>query len=164
MTKDDLIDKIQAGRRRLEASLAGLNEQDMAQPGAMGDWSIKDILGHIAMWESRLVTTLYAIERGATPKMFHTQAEVDKANAESYAEQRDRPVERVLSDFYAVHTQLLKRLGNVPERDLSDPHRFKWMEGEALEKLVSGDTCEHYDEHRPAIEAWRSRQPGSESG
>jgi hypothetical protein len=26
-----------------------------------------------------------------------------------------------------------------------------------LEKLVAGDTFEHYAEHRPAIEAWRKK-------
>jgi uncharacterized protein (TIGR03083 family) len=157
MTKRELLEAIQKGRAEFEAMLAGLSPAQMTTPGVMGEWSVKDILGHLAMWESRLVTTLYAIERGATPKMFHTQAEVDKANAESYAEQRDRPLDRVLSDFHAVHAQLLKRLETVTDRDLTDPQRFKWMEGELLEKLVASDTFDHYAEHRPMIEAWRSR-------
>ncbi len=156
--KTELLEKIRASRERLEASLAGLSEQDMTQPGVMSEWSVKDILGHIAMWESRLVTTVFTAEHGATPQMFRTPAEVDKANAESDAEQRSRPLERVLSDFHAVHTQLLKRLGTLAERDLTDPRRWKWMEGEPLEKLVASDTFEHYAEHRPAIEAWRGQR------
>jgi len=156
MTKRELLDANQKGRAELEAALDGLTPGQMTLPGASGEWSVKDILGHIAMWESRLVTTLYAIERDATPKMFHTPAEVDQANAESYAEQRDRPLERALSDFHAVHAQLLKRLERVKESDLTDPQRFRWMEGEPLEKLVASDTFVHYAEHRPAIEARRS--------
>ena len=78
---------------------------------------------------------------------------MDQANAESFAEQRDRPLDRVLADFHGVHIQLLKRLEAVKERDLNDPKRFKWMEDEPLEKLVAGDTFAHYAEHRPAIEA-----------
>ncbi len=152
MTRRELLEAIQRGRAEFEAALAGLTQEQMTAPGATGEWSVKDILGHIAMWESRLVTTLYAIERGATPKMFHTQAEVDQANAESYAEQRDRPLDRVLSDFHAVHAQLLRRLETVKERDLTDPKRFEWTEGDPLAKLVASDTFEHYAEHRPAIE------------
>jgi len=152
MTKPELLQAIQKGRADFEAALAELSPEQMTAPGAMGEWSVKDILGHIGMWESRLVTTLYAIEQGATPQTFHTQAKVDKANAESYAEQRDRPLDRVLADFHGVHKQLLKRLEAVKERDLNDPKRFKWMEGEPLEKLVAGDTFVHYAEHRPAIE------------
>jgi hypothetical protein len=160
MTKRELLEAIQKGRAEFEAVLAGLTPEQMTAPGVMGEWSVKDTLGHIAVWESRLVTTLYAVERGATPKMFRTQAEVDKANAESYAEQRDRPLDRVLSDFHGVHAQLLKRLEAARERDLTDPHRFKWMEDDPLEKLVAGDTFGHYVEHRPAIAAWRSRIAG----
>jgi uncharacterized protein (TIGR03083 family) len=151
MTRQELLQVIRKGRAEFEEALTELTPEQMTAPGAMGEWSVKDILGHIAMWESRLVTTLYTIERGATPKMFHTQAEVDKANAESYAEQRGRPLERVLADFHAVHAQLLKRLETVKERDLTDPKRFEWMEGEPLERLVIGDTFEHYAEHHSAV-------------
>ena len=156
MTKRELLKAIQKGRADFEAALAKLSPEQMTAPGAMGEWSVKDILGHISMWESRLVTILYAIERGATPQTFHTQAKVDQANAESFAEQRERPLDRVLADFHAVHVQLIKRLDALKERDSTAAKRFEWMEGEPLEKLVAGDTFEHYAEHRPAIEALRS--------
>jgi uncharacterized protein (TIGR03083 family) len=152
MTKRELLEAIQKGRAEFEAALAKLSPEQMVAPGVMGEWSVKDILGHIGMWESRLVTILYAVERGATPsQLVHTQAEVDKVNAGSYAEQRDRPLDRVLADFHGVHRQLLKRLDAVEENDLFDPKRFQWMEGESLAKLVAGDTFEHYAEHRSAI-------------
>lgn len=158
MNKRELLDAIQKERTAFEAAFARLTPDQMAAPGVMDEWSVKDILGHIAMWESRLVTILYSIERGVVPKMLHGQAEVDKLNAESFVEQRGRPLERVLADFNAVHVQLLKRLDALKDRDLTDPKRWKWMEGEPLEKLVAGDTFEHYAEHRPAIEAFRDRQ------
>jgi uncharacterized protein (TIGR03083 family) len=154
VTKSELLVLIQKERSDFEAALAGLTPEQMTAPGVMGEWSVKDILGHIAMWESRLVTILYSVERGVAPKMLRS-SDVDKVNAESYAEQRERPFDRVLADFHAVHAQLLKRLDTLEECDLSDPKRFEWMEGEPLEKLVAADTFEHYAEHRPMIEAWR---------
>ena len=152
MTKQEMLKRIQKEREAFEAVLEGLTPEQMTAPGVMGEWSVKDILGHMAMWESRLVTILYSNERGVSPKMLQGQAEVDRVNAESYAEQRERALDRVLADFHAVHAQLLKRLDKLTDRDLSDPKRFKWMEGEPLEKLVAGDTFEHYAEHRPMIE------------
>jgi uncharacterized protein (TIGR03083 family) len=158
MTRRELLDAIQKERAVFEAAFAGLTSEQLTTPGVMGEWSVKDILGHVAMWESRLVTILYSVEHGVAPKMLHGQAEVDKVNAESYTEQRERPLDRVLADFHAVHVQLLKRLDTLKKRDLSDSRRFEWMEGEPLEKLVAGDTFEHYAEHRSAIEAWRKSQ------
>lgn len=154
MTKRELLEAIHKGRAEFEAALVDLTPEQMMTPRAGGGWSAKDTLGHIAVWESRLVTMLYAIERGVAPKVIRAE-QVDQFNAESLAEQRDRPLERVLSDFHAVHAQLLKRLGDVPERDLFDPRRFAWMEGEPLARMVAADTFEHYAEHRPAIEAMR---------
>jgi uncharacterized protein (TIGR03083 family) len=156
MTKRELLDAIQKERAAFEAALAGLTPEQMTTPGVMGEWSVKDILGHIAMWEARLVTLLYSIERGVAPKMLRS-SDVDKVNAESHAEQRERPLDRVRADFHAVHAQSLKRLDTLKERDLSDPKHFKWLEGEPLEKLVASDTFEHYAEHRLAIEAWRQK-------
>lgn len=156
MTKLELLEAIQQERAAFEATLAGLTPEQMTAPGVMGEWSVKDLLGHVAMWESRLVTILYSVERGVEPKTLRS-SEVDRVNAESYVEQRERPLDRVLSDFHAVHVQLLKRLDALQDRDLSDSKRFPWMEGEPLEKLVAGDTFEHYAEHRPAIEAWRKK-------
>ena len=156
MTKRELLLAIQQERAAFEAAWAGLTPEQMTAPGVMGEWSVKDLLGHVAMWESRLVTILYSVERGVAPKTLGS-SEVDRVNAESYVEQRERPLDRVLADFHAVHVQLLKRLDALADRDLSDSKRFPWMEGEPLEKLVAGDTFEHYAEHRPAIEAWRKK-------
>ena len=156
MTKRELLLAIQQERAAFEAALAGLTPEQMTAPGVMGEWSVKDLLGHVALWESRLVTILYSVERGVAPKTLGS-SEVDRVNAESYAEQRERPLGRVLADFHAVHVQLLKRLDALADRDLSDSKRFPWMEGEPLEKLVAGDTFEHYAEHRPAIETWRKK-------
>jgi len=157
MTKSELLEAIRKGRAEFEAVLADLTPEQMTARGAEGGWSVKDTLAHVAVWESHLVTMLYAIERGATPKVIRA-TEVDQFNAESLAEQRDRPLDRVLSDFHAVHAQLLKRLEAVPERDLFDPRRFEWMKGEPLARMVAGDTFEHYAEHCPAIEILRSEK------
>ena len=157
MTKRELLAAIQKEREALETVLAGLSPGQMTAAGVMGEWSVKDLLGHMAMWEARLVMLLYTLERGVEPKLPRGQAQVAKINAESFAEQRERPLERVLSDFHAVHAQLLKRLEAVKERDLADAKRYKWLEGDTLEKLVAANTFEHYAEHRPMIEMWRNR-------
>jgi uncharacterized protein (TIGR03083 family) len=160
MNKGILLETIQKEREAFEASFADLTPEQMTMPSAMGEWSVKDILGHIAMWESWLVTLLYSIERGVAPKLPRS-SDVDKINAQSYAEQRERPEERVVADFHAVHAQLLKRLDVVKERDLTDPQRFSWAKGRPLEEFVANNTYEHYAEHRPAIEAWHLQLPGS---
>ncbi len=53
MTKDELIKKIETEWDNLQAALDGLTEEQMHQPGVVGEWSIKDILAHITAWQTR---------------------------------------------------------------------------------------------------------------
>jgi hypothetical protein len=51
MNKTQLLDLIQAARADFETLLAGIPEAWMTEPGVEGEWSIKDIIAHIA-WAS----------------------------------------------------------------------------------------------------------------
>ena len=51
MNREQLLKKIDTPWAALRASYAGLNEAQLAQPGVTGDWSVIDILAHVAAWE-----------------------------------------------------------------------------------------------------------------
>jgi hypothetical protein len=87
---------------------------------------------------------------------------VDTLNAQFHQEQKDRSLERILEDLHDVHLALLNRLETFPEEALTDPKHYKWMKGEALTRMVAGDSFEHYREHAADIRVWRQRM-GSES-
>ena len=59
MTKDELIKQIETEWDNLQAALDGLTEEQMHQPGVVGEWSIKDILAHIAACQTLLIATLF---------------------------------------------------------------------------------------------------------
>ena len=39
----------------------------MIQPGVVGQWSLKDILVHLTLWEAELVTLLFQARQGQKP-------------------------------------------------------------------------------------------------
>ena len=57
MRKGELLDRLAEERANLLRAIEGLEEGEMNLPGAEGEWSVKDLLGHIAAWEreARLV-------------------------------------------------------------------------------------------------------------
>jgi hypothetical protein len=156
MTKDELIAALEEGWDALLRAIEGLSDEQMTEMPVTGAWTVKDLLAHIAVWESRLVTDLYKAERGVAPTLIDSAAQVDKLNAQFYAEQKDRPLERVLEDLHDVHLALLNRLEALPERVLTDPRKYKWMKGEPLSQFVAGDSYEHYREHAAEVRVWRS--------
>jgi hypothetical protein len=155
MTKDELIQKIESEWDNLQASLDGLTEEQMHQPGVVGEWTIKDILAHITAWQTRLITTLFKAERGVTPEMTEAGKTVDQMNEKFYREMKDRSFDQVWDDLDSSYHQLLSRLEGWKEKDLFDPKRFKWMKGDPFAAYIAGDSYEHYEEHAAQIRAWR---------
>ena len=155
MTKDELINKIEGEWGNLQASLDGLTEEQMHQPGVVGDWTIKDILAHITAWQTRLITALFKAEKGFTPDTTEGGPTVDQLNEKFYREMKDRPFDQVWDDLDSSYHQLLGRLAGWKEKDLFDPKRFRWMQGEPFEVYIAGDSYEHYAEHAAQIREWR---------
>ena len=157
MTKQELIGRIEQDWAKLQASLDGLTEEQMHAPGVVGEWSIKDVLAHIAAWQSRLITAMFKAERGFTPDTTEGGAIVDRLNEQWYREMKDRPFEQVWDDLDSSYHQLLGRLEGWKEKDLFDSKRFKWMKGEPFVAYIAGDSYEHYVEHVEQIEAWKKQ-------
>jgi len=158
MTKDEVIANLEREWEALQAAIADLNDEQMTEMPVAGSWTVKDLLAHIAVWESRLVTALFKAERGFVPDLVDSDEQVDQLNAQFYHEQKDRPLERILEDLHDVHLALLNRLETFPEKALIDPKKYKWMKGEPLSRMVAGDSFEHYREHAADIRAWREKQ------
>jgi hypothetical protein len=158
MTKAKLIESIEREWAALEAAIDGLDDRQMVEALVIGKWTVKDILAHIAVWESRLVTDLFKIERGVTPETPGlNDAQVEQLNERYYNEQRDRSLERILEDIQGVHLALLNRLEDFPEKALIDPKKYKWMSGKPLSEWIGEDSHVHYREHAQDIRAWRER-------
>jgi hypothetical protein len=155
MTKDELIKKIETEWDNLQAALDGLTEEQMHQPGVVGEWTIKDILAHITAWQTRLITTLFKAEKGVTPDTTEAGQTVDQMNEKFYREMKDRSFDQVWDDLDASYHQILSRLEGWKEKDLFDPQRFKWMKGQPFAEYIAGDSYEHYAEHAAQIREWR---------
>jgi len=166
MDKAQLLDEMKRGYTALETVLAPLDQQQMTTPGITGDWSIKDILAHLAVWQNYLVIRLQAAARNEVPAIqgiLSDEGEVsaiDRLNAGFYEENKSRPLDDVMADLRKTYRQIVEMTKALSDEDLTEPQRFAWMKGNALWELVAGDTYEHYQEHLQSIQEWlnKSRQ------
>ena len=159
MTKDELLRAIQKSRAELEAVLAGLTEEQMTDPGVMGDWSVKDILSHLTAWEAETVTLLAKTKQGKQPAAGHSDKEIDALNARWYKENKNRPLNHVLADHAGVRKQLLRQLESCSEAELNAPR--PWLKNRAVGEWVIGDTFEHEAEHLMSLREWRQNKLGA---
>ncbi len=158
ITKAELLERIRAARRDLEAVLMDIPEEQMLQPGVMGDWSVKDILAHLVSWEKSMVRWITQAVEGETPEIPQTDEEIDQLNARFYLENRDRPLGEVLADFHRSYQAALARVATTSERDLIDPQRFPFRQGRPLWYNAAGNTWWHYEEHAESLRSWLRSQ------
>ncbi|MCC6904228.1 MAG: DinB family protein [Anaerolineae bacterium] len=157
MSKQDIIQEVKEARASLLQALDGLSEEHMRRAGAVGIWSIKDVLAHLAACESELVTALNQASPRHAPAIVEIEDQ-DEWNDEQYHISVRRPFNLVWDDFQQVHLILLQMLEDYPERNLMDNRRFPWMEGEPLAYLVQELASWHEQDHAEDICAWREQQ------
>lgn len=154
MTRDELLNAFKEARARMEAALAGLSEEQLTRPGLEGEWSVQDVLSHLTAWEAELVTGLARLRRGQKPgKTRWTTAEINEQNAKWYAENKGRPLERVLADFHGVRKQSLRQVEALTDSDLAEPRAF--LNQATLADWALTWVIEHETEHAHRIAEWK---------
>jgi hypothetical protein len=158
--KQEITTALKDVRKEFLQAIEGLSEESMQQPGVIANWSIKDVIAHIALWESEMVKLLWEAKMGATPSTVHfkkpfDQLSVDSLNEQWYQENKDRPLDRILADFEGVRKQSLRRVEAFSNEDLTDPRRYHWLKDSPLWKWIASDSFEHENEHLGEITAWR---------
>lgn len=156
MDKTTLLNTIQAEYAQLESLLAPLNEAQLCAMPLDGEWSIKDIMAHVAVWEQICARWLEEFLRGVTPQP--SERLEDGVNNRIYRENRDRSLAEVRELFHDAHQQLLQQVDllaqTLSEEDLNGSHRFAWTEhwpGYSLIAVIADNSYEHYQDHAQHI-------------
>lgn len=141
-----IADLMRAEHQRLEALLADIPDEQFAQPGAFGEWSVKDMLAHITFWEQRLIAYLTGAHESLIQPGEDEQAGIDRINASVFAANRDRPLAEVRAAFDGSYQQTLAQVESLSDDALAH---------QELYGLIAGDTFGHYREHIKMLEDWR---------
>jgi hypothetical protein len=159
MNKQELIAAMKNSRQQFTAALEGIPEEAMLEPGLDGEWSVKDLLLHLTMWEAELIQMLWQVQQGTKPTTAHFQrTEMDQLNQQWQQENRERALDMVWNDFRGVRSQTIRRVEAMSDADLKNVERYPWLKGRALWKWVAGDTFEHEAEHLKQIQEWKGQR------
>lgn len=138
-TKRELLDTEEAGWAELVAAVEALTDEETEAVGYYPDWSVKDLLGHLACWAAEAARQL---ERMAAGTYRSEHLDVDARNAEFLEAVRACTLAEVRAELWASRTQLLQALDQLPE---VTPDAVEWFE-------ESG--AAHGAEHLPRLREW----------
>jgi len=77
-SKAALLELIDHERVAWEQFVAEVGEDRMLQPGAMGDWTFKDVVAHLSGWRTKTLSQLDAAQSGQSPAPPPWPAELDE--------------------------------------------------------------------------------------
>jgi hypothetical protein len=146
-----LLDQIRTDRAKLEDALARVSSTRLEEPGAMGNWTVKDILAHITAWERRLDDWLAANQRPPLSGEI-----IEQLNQGRYEVDRERPLADVQADFDRIHQSVVQRIGHFLGDDVETPLPVEGRDGPGSPawRLIAACTYLHYEEHIELLDHW----------
>jgi len=159
LTTVQLLEVMCAARANWGALLAEAGEARLTEAGVEGDWSLKDIIGHIAYYEMWAANNLIAIRRGEPlPHSEYKGLELDERNARLYERNRARSLAEVLCESQDSFERSIEAVQGLRDEDLYDPEFTRRSGADwAVIDLLEGDTYEHYQDHITSVRAWLDR-------
>ena len=152
MNKAIFLATLQTGRAQWEALLAKVDQARMTEPGIEGEWSLKDIIAHIAWYEREMVGILQ--KRALVGSSLWVLPNAER-NAAIFDQNRNRSLSEVMTEAQHVYSELFQAAQSLTDDDLNDPSRYRDMPADWVPwKVFADNSYEHYAAHIPAIRAW----------
>jgi hypothetical protein len=157
ISREDAIGLVAKGHRSVEELLDRLDEEAFVRRGTIGggEWSAKDLAGHLADWEEYALRTLHEWRSRLRPWI--EDVEADPVNDAAIVRHLDEGAEQVRRRFTELHERLRSALTDVSEDEWGastfyETERQRSL-GELLGAVLSGPdgAFRHADAHLGAL-------------
>lgn len=147
--REKTLAEMASARKNFLAALDRLSEEQMVRP-VVGEWSVKDLLAHVACWEEVLLPDIQRLARGDAPALAAFDIKkVDEWNEKLMSLRRHFSLEQARRELELRREQLLDAVGKLPDS--------AFAEGQFARNLLK--VCVIHDgEHEQDIRDWRKRE------
>jgi len=124
-SRHEALSTLSEGQKRLGELLARLSDDDLVKPATIGggDWSAKDLIGHVAAWEEQALISLAEWRRGETPAVekpggpMSGSGGVDAFNSRAVQEERGVSLQEVVEHARATHQELIEAIEGLSDEE-----------------------------------------------
>ncbi len=156
--KDELLRKLAENRAALWQALAGVSEEQIVSVPVVGDWTIKDAVGHIAYWEGVILDHVRESYAEGRPRPMPDDETDDVINPREAAKRKDWPWARVRAECENVRGALIGYVQRLTETDLAFQVPSPWWNEQrfySVGQMIKEDAIGHCREHTEQIERWK---------
>ena len=115
-----MLNELELERNQLIRNIETCRIRDIDRP-FIGEWSLKDIVGHVASWEAEYVAALRDVREGRKPRTDELGGDREESwNAEQVHSKRDSQFWDVLEQLNVGRAALLGALDEFSDDELTD--------------------------------------------
>ena len=160
-TRTQSLKILEAGHRAVRDLIAQLPRRAVTTPGlGGGDWSPKDLVGHLASWEERAIAALRAWEEGHAPafdkELWSTSTSA--LNRASFEAKAKLSAPEMMRRADATHAELMARIRGMSDQRWRRPgtSRGRKTVGERLGGILGGPggSFRHAEAHLKDLRAF----------
>ncbi len=142
-----LTARVEESWQRWQHALARMPADLLAAAAICGEWTAKDLMGHVAVWDAVAIEKIREIHEGVPWQRVDT----DERNAREAEARADQPLDAQRAEMQMTHQRLLAALAAAEHLPADTIERI----GEA----IAEDTWEHYAVHTAELERWLAGRP-----
>jgi len=146
-SRRDVLRQIDGSWGELRSALNEVPCDRMEEPGVVGSWSTKDLLGHMTTWEAEMMANVQRVVDGLEMKRY---TDIDAFNADASEAKRAMGVEDLRQELSKVHGETVQFVSALAD-ELLGCGEVEWR--------IRIDTFAHYREHAEQIRRWLAPEP-----
>ena len=152
MGRDELLRTLDSEFTAFVDAIDGLGDERMLQVW-YGDWSVRDILAHVAGWHREEAGMLERMARGERPWPVgsgHPYNEGDAWNARFVERRNTASPATVLEELKASKDAYVAAASLLPEE--------RFQEGRTAYRFLQEGCIDHYGDHAGHVREWRQKE------
>jgi hypothetical protein len=147
---EPLLARLEASREAFLEALEAVDADLVTVPGVMEDWSVRDIVVHVAAWCEHATHALELAETGRGGEFAYSTAETDAMNVRILEHARRTSPSVALEREEAAFSAFRERVATLDPALLT----LRLGNGDTVAEVIAYDGPDHYAEHTEHLRAW----------
>jgi Mycothiol maleylpyruvate isomerase N-terminal domain len=146
----DLLHELEQSRDGFADAVEAVDLELATTPGVIGDWSVRDLVVHVAFWCEHGTEALRLAAGGRGADFAYDTADTDRMNDELLAEARRTPPAAATEREERAYAAFADAIRGLDQHLLS----LELGNGDTVEEVIRYDGPGHYAEHAAQVRAW----------
>ena len=158
----DAVQMLENSHAKVLETVDDLSEPLWDVPDVCGEWSVKDIIAHLASYERVLIDVLKTFQGDEpTPYVLQCFADFDEFNRRQVDTRKYSTAQQAMNDYHEAQLQATSLLEQFPVETVQRVGTMPWYNSERCLADLINNFCTHAQEHCAQIKAFRIKEPGA---